>query len=95
MTFAEPGKFEQPADGRIVGRLCSVTKSCQNEAEYTAQPPYGERIDACGDHITGIFGVTDDLGNDLVPRRIKAPADAAPVTVDDIESGSESAGADE
>jgi len=87
MTFAEPGKFEQPTDGRIVGRLCTVTKSCGNDAEYTAQPPYGDRIDACADHITGIFGQTDDLGTDLVPRRIKAPADASPITVDDAEGG--------
>jgi hypothetical protein len=66
--------FEQPTDGRLVGRLCTVVASCKRDAEWTAQDPYGERIDACAEHLsTGLLGRTAADGSDLVPRRINPP----------------------
>lgn len=90
MGFVDEASFEQPTDGRLVGRLCTVTKGCIRDAEWTAQDPYGERIDACGEHLsTGLLGRTDAGGNDLVPRRIRAPEGSEPVVLVDPDAAHE------
>jgi hypothetical protein len=89
VSFVDKVDFEQPVDGRLVGRICNITKSCHNDALWTAQLPYpakgdpnAGRLDACADHMPGLLATDDGSGNGVIPRRIGPPEDSNPIMLE-------------